>query len=377
MTPMKRVPGPGPNPGPTMPDLRPDSARPLGSGWKQGVKPVIPASARDRAIGARVVQHHYTRAMVRDINIHRRNKLVGDALAWLEQKLPQWRGQTALLMDAFDHMSKRIGQADLTINFDAKKWFLTANPYSGYTQMYERAVTNVGGHREMRLTGDSKNPADVRDKADWIAMQTNAMKSSSAQWGGVHRVMGTGGVTKVSNPVNTRGDDEYVANNPDFVPSSRQVFAGLNYGRRRHGACTYYGMSHLVLSDDFKVNALYYAGDTFFATIEDTDPLAAMAPKVKAQHQVSYDLLAAVCPLATPTMQKDLFESCYQGTVLKDDDSSFILLEAHLYDRLQFRGGVKKAVVSMHGLDGPETSLVRRNASDFGRKHGFPVHFIE
>ena len=48
-------------------------------------------------------------------------------------------------------MHRALQESDLTVNFDARKWFLQENNYATYSQMYERAST--GGR--MALKSDS------------------------------------------------------------------------------------------------------------------------------------------------------------------------------------------------------------------------------
>src|SRR5947207_3037209 len=46
--------------------------------------------------------------------------------------------------DVYVKISRQLQAADLTINFDAGKWFLTDNQFPSYQQMYERGVKPNG-----------------------------------------------------------------------------------------------------------------------------------------------------------------------------------------------------------------------------------------
>jgi hypothetical protein len=162
----------------------------------------------------------------------------------------------------------------------------------------------------------------------------------------------------------------YETTNPHFNPRSKQVFAALNYGRRPHGACTKYGLSYFVLKPSFKVNALYFAGDTF----------AQSHSNVSAEDQVSFALLGAIYGKAGSELRKDLEESCLRDANLKDSEEPDQLLEAHLFEPLTFSGNLETIYVSRHDqdsdgavMDPMEWHNVITNARAFGEEHGAKV----
>ena len=178
--------------------------------------------------------------------------------------------------------------------------------------MYERAVRTVNvpgrpGIRGMRLNNaDPKNPPPTRVGADNRATFGKDMMSNDRfkpAFAGIGRVMNPGGLVAPTVDVDP-GKPEVEASNPYFNPRSKQVFAALNYGRRPHGATVTYGHSYMVLNPKFKINAIYFAGDTFCNTS------AGSGVNVSADDQVSYDLLGAIYAKATPHLRQDIYKSC-------------------------------------------------------------------
>jgi hypothetical protein len=133
------------------------------------------------------------------------------------------------------------------------------------------------------------------------------------------------------------GSGKFDSPNKSFNPKTKQVFAALNYGLRPHGAITQYGEDHLVLNDSFKTDALYYPHDTY-------DHAASL------DQQVSFDMLGVIYLKAKPMMRRDLLQSCINNIHLMDN-SVFcdLLLEAHLFADVRFRGDVTEMVVSTIG----------------------------
>jgi hypothetical protein len=351
-------------------------------GWAAGAVPttkIADQSPNVQRAQARVVQHHYVRAQLREINVRKGNALIEATLEALKQ-LPQGRKCTRdQLLKAFWVMTERLQTADLTINFSAPKWFTAPNNTSSYQQMYERAVRDVQangqpGIRQMRLNNsDLKNPATMRVDADNKATFPNGMMDGGGfarTFGGIGRVMAPGRLVEPTVDVQ-QGKAELEASNPYFNPLSKQVFAALNYGRRPHGSTTTYGRSYLVLNKKFKTNAIYFSGDTFFNKIADM--------RCSADDQVSFDLLGAAYAKACPALRQDIYKSCMLLSPLSDAMPSAeyqLLLEAHLFEPLSFSGNIKVIYLSASDMvDGqkptvPEWLNILTNARSFAMKHG-------
>ena len=353
--------------------------------WTTGVTPTSPIqeqSNKIQRVQARVVQHHYVRAELHDINTRKGGGLIQETVAAL-QKTPQGQRCTpAQLMDGFNHMTKRLQTAELTINFKAPSWFMTENTYASYTQMYERAVraVNVPGSpafRQMRLKDDALNPAPTRASADdKVTFRKDMMSGGNfkAAFGGLGRVMSPGALKA---PTVDAQDGEYEASNPYFNPKSKQVFAALNYGRRPHGSTVTYGRSYMVLNPKFKTNAIYFGGDTFTVTV---------GMNVAADDQISYDLLGAIYVKAQPGMKADLYKSCIHDGRLPDAKPAYeitLLLEAHLFEPVTFGGNIETIYLSgsdkLNGkaLTGTEWQTIQTNARKFAAKHGAKVIFTD
>ncbi len=165
--------------------------------------------------------------------------------------------------------------ADLTINFDAYRWFKEVNNYKTYAQTYERATK--GG--KLALKDDKFNPAITRaviDDAvtlpeDWAHAHRfserrrlyNALNVTGGVKGGnLESTVKAAGFGAKVPMLRAAEEDAVTTTNKNFKPKAKQVFAALNYGRRPHGSSTTYGYSHLILNPSLKQDAFYYPEDT-------------------------------------------------------------------------------------------------------------------
>ncbi len=353
--------------------------------WTTGVKPTTPTSQLSeqmQRVQANVVQHHYVRSELLDINKNKKDGLIQETIAAL-RRTPQGRQCTqAQLMEGFEHMTKRLQTADLTINFKATSWFMTPNNYDSYTQMYERAIRTINApgqaaYKQMRLKDDSLNPAQTRAATDdKVTFRRDVMSSGkfAPAYGGMGRVMSPGALNA---PTVDAQPGEFEASNPFFNPKSKQVFAALNYGRRPHGSATTYGYSYMVLNRHFKTNAIYFAGDTFGIDF---------GLKVSADDQISYDLLGAIYGKACDVLRKDLYRSCILDGRLENapiHSEAMLLLEGHLFEPLTFSGNLEAIFISgrdmlnKKAITGNDWQTIQTNARAFARKHGAKLFFIE
>ncbi|HEY7895253.1 MAG TPA: hypothetical protein VIC24_10160 [Gemmatimonadaceae bacterium] len=347
------------------------------------------------------VQHAFVNARIVEINRRAISKLLTPTLDALKATEPSLRkASRQQLEDAFMKMTARLQSAPLTINLEAPRWFMTPNNYDTYTQMYERAVT--GG--QMQLADSALNPASFRVAADdaatfpksavdadfkmqglggqWQKYDIKAQQSQQPGRGLAPQGRGFGDAVLKMAPgaLSKTAAGTYTATNPQFDPKTKQIFAALNYGRRPHGSTTRYGHSFLVLNDKFKRDALYFGGDTF-------GNIAGNA-HVSAEDQISYDALAAVFLKAVPSMRTDLLSSCLRGAQLTDTDKEALLLEAHLFEPLAFRGGATTLCISAKDdvpqaaggkakITGADWVAIQTNARTFASKHGLKLLFIE
>lgn len=110
---------------------------------------------------AGLVQQHYV--SIRQEALSRQNPdLLDDALSALAFRMGKPRN-SLIVPRAFETISKKLMEADLTINFEPERWFATENTYESYTQMYERSTK---GGITFLDNSDWKNPATSRALAD-------------------------------------------------------------------------------------------------------------------------------------------------------------------------------------------------------------------
>ncbi len=346
---------------------------PKGPGWTAGVAPTQLPEER-QGLNAKVVMHHFARSKVRGIDQQRPfEDEVWDLLA---ERFPTY--SDAQILRAIQRITYQLQRSDLTINFMAQTWFAQPNTYTTYTQMYERAVRDVpqadgSTQREMRLVPTPGNNAPMRDQAD-----TNATFGTGSARPDAARFLDTGGIHKPAGVTH----EEYVANNPLFNPKAKPIFAGLNYGRRPHGSTTTFGFSHLILRDEFKINALYYMGDTFYVHAH--------------ARPVTYNRLAAVLLVpfkmhlmsaAEPDVAGDMLKATLMNTQLSDSFNKYALCEAHLYDQIILRQDIKEMRVSKAEVDGLHKRAdggalsppdeVRANAEEFAKRNTIKLTWVD
>ena len=322
-----------------------------------------------------------------------------DRIAPKMEELVRHRIETALAIDprgdsgewikAYNKINATLQASDLTINFDEKSWFKTENTYESYTQMYERSTMVVDpttGEQKLLLQGNSTNPAAKRAGADdrvtfpgnWDvqgAVQPTRGSVPGLQPGvqSGRRLMnqmafGTSKPHILPKPGGATGETikGIISDTPYFNPKTKQLFAGLNYGKRPHGSSTYYGASHLVLIDKFKANALYYLGDTFSVDDKSRNAAAQAAPFAHLAAAFGSDAFKTLDVL-------DLIKVAYYNKMKGDDMLGESLIEAHLFDPLPFSGSIKEIVLSV----GDVTGDIAQNARKFANKHGAKLVFVE
>jgi hypothetical protein len=277
------------------------------------------------------------------------------------------------LLWVYNEIERNLQSADLTINFKCETWFMDENPYDTYTQMYERAIE---GNR-MVLRSTEMNDADLRANVDnqitfpasWQNVQTPGHRGMRPGPQGADRIrkqMDTGQLISTGNPQ----DQAFHAGNRYFNAHTKQVFLGLNYGRRPHGSAPNFGFCFFVLKEKLKPKCLFYAQDTFLQLNKGTDANAL---------QVGFDNLGALLVAnGNPHLREAIFESCCGGRMLDDEIKTlckFYLLEAHHFGELIFREHVKYMVLSPKGVNLDLWPRIVANAKTFASKHKIAIYF--
>ena len=348
------------------PTLSPASDKPATGPWKL----TEPSS--------QVVQQHYVNARVREINSNFGDRYREETIdALLTDYAAEIKGQSRAhkrkyCETIYDVITKTLQGRDLTINLKAESWFSVENPYETYAQMYERALDPATGG--MFLTdSDPLNPAKVRARADdRITFPKHWGKPSGPAERGlapgiqpfqsITSRMLTGAKipkyaatptndTYLTDAVKADGSAAYKSKNPKFNARAKQIFSALNYGRRPHGSSTQYGDSYFVLNPSLKVDAIYFAGDTFFIPGADS--------------QVSYKTLGALYLKAKGDLRRLLVNSCLSNIRLEDTANAAELVEAHIFSQLRFATGVSE----LH-LEATDNKKIVKNAEKFCRKWG-------
>jgi hypothetical protein len=327
-----------------------------------------------------VVQQSFTNSRLSELNDPSyAGKLIGDTLTELRNVPYLANANRKNLIHAYMHMTARLQKADLTINFKALNWFSTPNNYETYTQMYERAIQTDG---TMVLNNkDRMNPALARVNADdevtipqaWRQLQQQpvayrGLTPHPDQRGRLVTQMSPGQLVGVHYNMDDMDlGQEFTASNFQFNPKTKQIFSALNYGWRPYGSNTQYGHSHIVLDAKFKANAIYFAGDTFMVH--------------STTEQISYNTIAALFLKADDHLKRELTKSCLLDGALKDTDRADEMIEAHLFEKLEFSGNITELHISSKDclLDNKKKPIawtadqkcaVFDNANAFAKKHG-------
>jgi hypothetical protein len=327
---------------------------------------------------AGLVKQHYIKARKEELarrnpDLERRVAEVlinHDSLRHLKLKMKgnKWSSE---LTKVYTRINSALQSRELTINFEADKWFTTENTYDSYAQMYERSMGADGGKY---LTGDTKNPADRRARADdtvtfpdaWNKPATPPVRGLRPGLQRGQRLVNQMAFGKQAAVSGFEEKDKVKSKNPYFNPKTKQVFAALNYGRRAHGSSMDYGDCQLVLHDRFKTNAFYYGADTFAIEAQGKD----------TNTQCAYGMLAAVIADAHVSMQNDIIKSCYFGTILDDNVkggfAASYLLEAHLFEPLTFTGNIAAIKLDSRYMG----SKLITNAHKFATKHKARLMYV-
>lgn len=316
---------------------------------------------------AGLVKRHYVEARL--AALYRRDKgleqRIADTLRQ-HQKFQHLKLKGDAWLPVYHEITKNLQKAHLTINFDASRWFGTENRFDSYTQLYERSGRNQSGHGQ--LMGNTQNPVLTRTQADDRVTFDNPVRPGSSRPPQRGLMPGRQGIDRVREQMEFRaagkerkivvdpGDstkDQVFADstNEHFNPKTKQIFAALNYGRRLLGSNIDYGRSHMVLAPKFKINAIYFGGDTFYHK--------------DASRQTAYGVLGALVALVDPILLGAILESCYFGATLGDNKSPNLMVEAHIFDELTFTGNITAIF-----LDAKAYSPEHVNAKKFAARHG-------
>jgi hypothetical protein len=342
-------------------------ATPPPAGWTKAKMPTaLPEHLQ--GVSGKVVMHHFARGEVRNLNAGA-DGLHAQVVEFL-RTLPEFRkAKNSVLTSVIEQMTWRLQSADLTINFNAHRWFASRNASRSYQQMYERGAhtaTAADGSQQLRISGTANNDPFKRDSADTRVTFGQNINTPGMQ--GAARFMQTGGLQ--DKVVKADGTQTYAVNNTHFNPKARQNFAGLNYARIMKGAAPLYGASYLILKPGFKTNAIYYMGDTF-------------DHKITAAHRATHGMLFSLILYAAPDAVKQLLDTCYRGIQNpRNYNDATQLIEAHIFDEIRFAGGVETMMLNTASLgvgllETPEIrpETVVENATEFCTRNGIKLAF--
>lgn len=308
-------------------------------------------------------------------------------------------------IDVYNVINEAMKKRPLTINFKGAEWFgdeTKALTWTSYAQMYGVAeMTQKEAGKPMGATlptphgsrgGDlvlysvasnaAKSRANVDDAvtfpASWKVPDQGLSRGLRPNAGNtrsrIHTQMAFQGSPRLGPELqkfepSTEDRRSQMPADPHFNPKTKQVFAALNYGARRHGSIPFYGDSHFVLVDRLKEDAIYYPKDTFAYSPEKE-------LRKGSRESFTYEQLAAAIGF-NPIMANDIVQSCFNGLSLPDTQSTQHLLEAHIHHHLPFEGNIKKMVLSLAPQFRNSLNPIMTNAEKFARKWKTTLEVID
>jgi hypothetical protein len=334
----------------------------------QRTKPSAGPSEAD----ARKIQHAFTNARLVEINQGSSQDFLKQVVKGELAKELKIKPNAPELEQRYFLFTKQLQNSQLTINFKAPGWFANQAGFDEYKNMYDFGKT---------IKGNALNPVTPRVMADNFATMPQKMKGSDAD-----KAMNPGKMSLAPGHQRSAAtkDQLYFPTNPQFNPKTKQIFAALNYGKRPHGSTLQYGNSFFILSNSFKTNALYFAGDTFNCLTPDAKGGFAENKQsmLSARGQLSYDTIAALILYANQYLRAEIIKSCLYPNTLKDTSMADDIVEAHLFEAVKMQGGVVAAWISGKDVSSYELKQdptlwqrIRTNAQEFGRRTGVRVHF--
>jgi hypothetical protein len=290
----------------------------------------------------------------------------------------------ALKQDVVMPMQQLFNRSSLTINFKADGWFGAQPGFDSYTTMWDRKTTGA----DLTNNPDSQNPAHIRAKADRWALygQFDGGKAEVARAG-----LNLPHVKKAMDDKTYQESWDYSvgksgkrAKPAPGAPNDNQIFAALNYGSRKNGSSTRYGLSFFELADTYKKDALYFAMDTFTPVYDGSSTGRAKAERSKL-YQVSAGsfggaILLAIksqkSPLASALL-KELLESARGvGMPKPSTNAEHLLIEAHIFQKVNMTPSNIKCV-NIARSECPPGSAIEKNLSAFKSRTGVPFAYID
>jgi hypothetical protein len=317
-------------------------------------------------------------------------EIIGNLIYRMEKRFPredEWG-------EVYTKICDRLRSADLTMNFKSTNWFRAANNRETYRQMYENNLDKTTG--AVKLTDDTFNQADMRAVVDdQVTLPGSwAKKSIFSEKRKIHdRMSFSGSKAPVTSSqavksnlgssekstlqhigTNESGQNSFQTTNPKFNPFAKQVFAALNYGRRPHGASTYYGRSYLVLRPELKKGCLYFGEDTFNQPKGDQKRYMTKTKRDRAGTQSTYDWIGNILLWTNSDMQEAVYQSCFQGHTLEDTSYAGDLLEAHIFSDVRLNRDIEKVVLSVEpNMEGENWMEIQANCYDWARRNNIRV----
>jgi len=288
-------------------------------------------------------------------------------------------------INTYTRLCHALQSAPLTINVEASKWFLFDNKFKTYDTMYRRGI---GADGKMVLQdADKKNPTAMRAMVDdlvtlpeeWAHAKPHtqrrrlyeALNATSAPSGANLLKPKAGDHPSLQrHQSGANGPVSFDTSNDAFKPKAKQIFAALNYGHRETGSCTFYGHSHLVLRPELKVRALFYPGDTFGVARRGTSA------------QATYYTIGALVEHAAPKLLNAIWAACYRRQTLPETAEAALLIEAHLFHRIDITKDVEKLVLcrrrdaSEPALSGAEWQTIETNARAWCGRFGVALDTV-
>ena len=261
----------------------------------------------------------------------------------------------------YERLIKHLQGSDLTINFQAFKFFNTKPGGAGYVSQFE------GGNRWGDGTYVTK-----RDTAEEAMFDYSGARARPASVPGavLDRVKHLGMLARDT-----------------FEPSARPKYAALNYARLKYGAAGLWGKSFMVLKEHVKHNATYLHSDSF-DQLKDAAKAAALPGKVTTFFDMDRLLLNMPSAMLRALSHAEKGGTFGDATVLDGLEASDYI-EAQVHGEVRFDRDIARIVICAAEVADAQAKTQRLAATGsfkvvtpkklretfmkFGHKFGIPV----
>lgn len=236
-------------------------------------------------------------------------------------------------------MLRQMASANLTINFQAFKFFNKMPEGDRYVSQFE------GGS-----TWGDPTYMDMRDEAEEGMFDYSATKPATG---------------KEASTVQQRIKSVAGRAEAEFVGAVRPKYAALNYAGLMYGSAAQWGKSHMVLREYMKHNATYIHTDSF--DVAGSARQRAMMAGQLANFLNLQRLLVNMAPPMLKALEEASRGVSFGRSVQPPGVGTTSYIEAHLHSEVKFERDIATMVICQDELDTCEAETAKLHTKDAKR----------